>query len=200
MLDREQMIEEAQRVAFDAYRRVPWGKDAWEAVAEAVFAVFEQSSAPTDQDDREALEHGAPPRIMSPHIITGVAGHAPAERSDDYEAGYTEGFHDGLSTPRGSAEDDRTPTEHPEPPKCTCSPASIVSDGPNVDCPIHGADRDYYRDESKRWEDRAYEYSKRADAAEAKLARIAGVLDDDERSSVILAVIRGIIYDDKEGD
>ena len=27
--------------------------------------------------------------------------------SDDYEAGYAEGFHHGLSTPRGSAEDDR---------------------------------------------------------------------------------------------
>jgi hypothetical protein len=38
----------------------------------------------------------------------------------------------------------------------------------------------------------------RALKAESKLARIAGVLDDDERSSVILAVIRGIIYEDKE--
>lgn len=33
-------------------------------------------------------------------------GRVSGERMD-YEAGYSQGFHDGLSTPRGSAEDDR---------------------------------------------------------------------------------------------
>lgn len=33
------------------------------------------------------------------------------EASDDYEAGYAEGFHHGLSTPRGSARDDRVDGE-----------------------------------------------------------------------------------------
>lgn len=32
----------------------------------------------------------------------------------EYEAGYAEGFHDGLSTPRGTAEDDRTPAPAPD--------------------------------------------------------------------------------------
>ena len=40
-----------------------------------------------------------------------AALHHPEQ--DDYEAGYAEGFHDGLSTPRGTAEYDRTPAPAP---------------------------------------------------------------------------------------
>lgn len=52
---------------------------------------------------------------------------------------------------------DRTPTEHPEPPSDT---------------------ETYYRDESKRWEDRAYEYAKRLDAAEAERVALQARIEE----------------------
>jgi hypothetical protein len=192
----------------------------------------EQSATSTDQDERLRREfeyrirtavafgigRGKPDDDMSrqqkadwiQHEIdaamksNAVVVRTPAERSDDYEAGYTEGFHDGLSTPRGSAEDDRA--EHPEPPvparelrECTiCGEKVTVSNATEAwekrhEHPEPPSDAGYWVQQREAERDRA-------DAAESKLARIAGVLDDDERSSVILAVIRGIIYDDKETD
>lgn len=40
-----------------------------------------------------------------------AAAESQGDPSDDYEAGYAEGFHHGVSSPRGSAEDDREQVE-----------------------------------------------------------------------------------------
>ena len=70
-MTREQLIEEAAKAAMKEYHNAHWGKNAFENVAEAVFAVFEKAQAPTDEE-REALsnflfsvyEHGSQPNAL----------------------------------------------------------------------------------------------------------------------------------------
>ncbi|WP_126893533.1 hypothetical protein [Microbacterium sp. HSID17254] len=57
------------------------------------------------------------------------------EPSCDYEAGYAEGFHHGVSTPRGSAENDREQGEPSDalPPLWRCPSCPVILVGPQID-------------------------------------------------------------------
>lgn len=64
-----------------------------------------------DLTDAWNIEDLNPPSLIEVFRDRFVArfgyGSPQGEPSDDYEAGYAEGFHHGLSSPRGSAESDR---------------------------------------------------------------------------------------------
>lgn len=94
-----------------------------------LLAVFREHTAPTG-DEREALARIIDPAIYSDiNRLTGDGWAASLRaadailsvfrlvrrgEADDYDAGYAEGFHHGLSSPRGRASDDRGEAESDE--------------------------------------------------------------------------------------
>jgi hypothetical protein len=111
--DAQELLEEADALIDSWDQKGSWSADSPVGMVMRLAAALRRSEASEPQGEPLmdiAKRIGASERSSSDFNVATSRPLGPepqGEPSDDYEAGYAEGFHHGVSSPRGSAESDR---------------------------------------------------------------------------------------------